>query len=222
MITKTEKWHIEQPNALIGILVISNASNLPDHPKLNSAREDLELELQDLYDSLDRKALKELAVFKAYDDFYRSFKKTYHVQLQLETVVFKKKHIYSPSALVACMFMAELKTGLLTAAHDMGAIEGSLIGDIASGDETYLRLDGSQQQLKSGDLLIKDNKGILSSVIYGPDRRTQINAHTDRALYTTYGPPGITTDQIQNQLKVLEGYVKLFAPHSKCDLLEVV
>ena len=68
---------------------------------------------------MDRKSLRDLPVFAAYDAFYRSFKKTYHVQLQLESVVFKDKTIFSPSALVACMFMAELETGLLTAAHDL-------------------------------------------------------------------------------------------------------
>ena len=222
MIKKSDKWISLYPSAYIGILSISNAANKSDHPEIRSAREDLEKELRDIYSSLDRRSLKEKPVFKAYDDFYRSFKKTYHVQLQLESIVFKSKSIFSPSVLVACMFMAELKTGLLTAAHDMAAIEGSLTGEVAEGDETYTRLDGSQQQLKAGDFFIRDKVGILSSVIYGPDRRTKIEATTDQVLYTTYGPPGIFKEQIQDQLEVLEGYVKLFAPESNREILVII
>jgi DNA/RNA-binding domain of Phe-tRNA-synthetase-like protein len=222
MIKKTARWIHEQPEAKIGILALNNVPNLSNHPNLDLAMKDLEKKLRIQYGALDRKALKEQVVFKAYDDFYRAFKKTYHVQLQFESVVFKGKDIFSPSALVACMFMAELQTGLLTAAHDLTAIEGHLLGDVASGDETYQRLDGSKQQLKAGDLFIKDNQGILSSVIYGPDKRTQIGLNTDQAIYTTYGPPGILVGQIQAQLELLEDYVRIFSPQLKRVILEVI
>lgn len=222
MITKSDRWNSEQPEAFIGILSLSNAPNLPNHPDLDAARNELELELREKYGSLDRQTLREIPVFRAYDAFYRSFKKTYHVQLQLESVVFKGKKIFSPSALVACMFMAELKTGLLTAAHDLVSVEMPLTGEVASGSETYQRLDGSNQQLKDGDLFIKDQQGILSSVIYGPDQRTQIQSDTNQALYTTYGPPGIDREQIQSQLETLKEYVKLFAPQSKLETLQII
>jgi len=161
-------------------------------------------------------------VLSAYDAFYRSFRKTYHVQLQLESVVFKGKSIFSPSALVACMFMVELKTRLLTAAHDISSVDLPLIADMASGEETYQRLDNTEQELKKDDLYIKDQQGILSSVIYGPDKRTRIQPDTSRALYTTYGPPGISKDQIRDQLETLAAYVRLFAPHSVREELLVV
>ena len=222
IINKTDNWQKRMPEASIGILVLKNVPNLSNHPDLESARRDLEIELRERYGSLDRKTLREIPVFSAYDAFYRPFKKTYHVQLQLESVVFKDKNIFSPSTLVACMFMAELETGLLTAAHDLASIELPLSGDVASGIETYQRLDGSQQQLKDGDLFIQDQQGILSSVIYGPDLRTQIQPGTNQALYTTYGPPGIDRHQIQTQIETLEAYVKLFAPQAERETLQVI
>jgi DNA/RNA-binding domain of Phe-tRNA-synthetase-like protein len=112
------------------------------------------------------------------------------------------------------MFMAELKTGLLTAAHDLSAVDLPLTADLGSGNEVYLRLDNTEQQLKKGDLYIKDQKGILSSVIYGPDKRTQVKSGTDQVLYTTYGPPGINMNQIKEQLELLETYLGLFAPQA--------
>ncbi len=222
MINKSETWKLHQPDAYIGILILTNSSNLPSHPALDAERLILENELREKYGSMERKSLRQDPVLAAYDTFYRSFRKTYHVQLQLESVVFKGKSIFSPSALVACMFMAELKTGLLTAAHDLSSVILPLTADVASGNETYQRLDNSEQELKSGDLYIKDQQGILSSVIYGPDNRSQVQPDTDKVLYTTYGPPGISKDQIRIQLEILEGYVRLFSPRSIREELVVV
>lgn len=43
----------------------------------------------------------------------------YPLVLNVETVVLKRKPVFSPSLLVAAMFMAELKKGFLTAGHDL-------------------------------------------------------------------------------------------------------
>jgi DNA/RNA-binding domain of Phe-tRNA-synthetase-like protein len=222
ILQKSETWKKNLPEGLIGLLLISSAPNLPGHPALESALRDLEDKLRERFGSQDRTSLREDPVLGSYDAFYHPFRKTYHVQLQLESVVFKGKNIYSPSALVACMFMAELKTGLLTAAHDFSAVQPPLVADIATGQEIYQRLDNTQQQLKGGDMYIRDQKGILSSVIYGPDRRTQILPETEQALYTTYGPPGISAQQIYTQLEILECYVKMFAPQATRSELIVI
>jgi DNA/RNA-binding domain of Phe-tRNA-synthetase-like protein len=212
MITLSKAWQDNVPECSIGVLCLENCHNQSDHPALAAARADLVQDLVSELGPLDRKSLREMPVYSAYDAFYRRFRKTYHVQLQLESVIHKGKSIFSPSALVSVMFMAELKTGLLTAAHDLDVISGKLTADVASGNETFIRMDGSDQVLKEGDLFIHDEQGVLSSVIYGPDRRTQIRAATSTAVYTTYGPPGISRDQIREQLEILEGYARIFAP----------
>jgi DNA/RNA-binding domain of Phe-tRNA-synthetase-like protein len=210
------------PEAFVGIIAFRNVPNTPDHPVLTRMKDSLEVELRDRFGGMDRKTLREEPVLAAYDAFYRPFRKTYHVQLQLESVVFKNKPIFSPSALVTCMFMAELKTGMLTAAHDLMEVQLPLLADVALGRENYQKLDGSMQELKTGDLYIKDQLGILSSVIYGPDQRSQIQPDTNRALFTTYGPPGINAQQIQNQLEILEDYIRAFAPEAERQELQVV
>ncbi|MCJ7715103.1 MAG: hypothetical protein MUO54_01105 [Anaerolineales bacterium] len=221
LIKVSDAWKKDLPDARVGILVINNAPNTPDHPALQKAKKELEQELRVRFSGFDRKALREEQILGAYDSFYRKFRKSYHVQLQLESVIFKEKAIYSPSALVTCMFMAELNTGLLTAAHDTDRLEFPLLVEIATGNETYQRLDGTEQELKPDDMYIKDQRGILSSVIYGPDQRTQIHSGTVNSLFTTYGPPGISESQIKNQLECLEGYIKLFAPNAIRELLQV-
>lgn len=210
------------PDVSIGILAVRQVMNCPDHPALHEAREELVIDLRNRYSELDRKAIRALPVMAAYDAFYRNFRKTYHVQLQLESIVFKGKPIFSPSALVGAMFMAELKTGLLTAAHDLAVLDLPLSAEIAVGKESYKRLDGTHQELKAGDLYIRDEKGILSSVIYGPDQRTRIQPDTNQAVYTTYGPPGISKKQVLEELEILEGYLRLFAPQLTRDVLMVL
>lgn len=211
----------KMPDVCIGVLAVREAGNCQDHPALQTARQQLENDLRTRYEGLDRKAIRSLPVMAAYDAFYRAFRKTYHVQLQLESILFKGKSILSPSALVGAMFMAEMKTGLLTAAHDLAVLDLPLTADIALGDESYTRLDGTHQELKAGDLYIRDGKGILSSVIYGPDHRTRIQPDTDQAVYTTYGPPGVSREQVGEELETLEGYLRLFAPGLKVELLGV-
>lgn len=208
--------------ASVGLLVLSNAPNQTNHPALDQAKEELEQELKNRYGGLDRKSLREEPTMAAYDAFYRPFRKTYHVQLQLESVVFKDKSIFSPSALVVSMFMSELKTGLLTAGHDHSLLELPLLADVADGGESYQKLDGSHQELKPGDMFIRDQQGILSSVIYGPDKRTQVLSGTSQVAFTTYAPPGVNPGQVQEQLEILEGYVSLFAPEAERELLVVV
>jgi DNA/RNA-binding domain of Phe-tRNA-synthetase-like protein len=222
MITLSDSWKGHKPRAKVGLLYLAGVPNSHSSPDLAAAREELEKELRERYSDLDRSKLRELPVFSAYDSFYRGFRKTYHVQLQLESVIFKGKSIYSPSALVGCMFMAELKTGLLTAGHDHTDLSLPLVADIAAGGESYQRMDGSTQQLKEEDLYVRDRQGILSSVIYGPDQRTQIKQNTRSAVFTTYGPPGISGDMIQEQLEILEGYARLIAPGLTRGLLEVL
>ena len=222
MINLSEFWINSLPGACVGLLAIKNAPNQKDHPDLKVTRKNLENELKSKYRGMDRKSLRETPVFSSYDAVYRPFKKSYHVQLQLESIVFKSKSIFSPSALVASMFMAELKTGLLTAAHDLTALELPLVADVALGNETYQRLDGSDQTLKEGDMYIRDLKGILSSVIYGPDQRTQILPDTNQAVFTTYGPLGISKAQVQEQLEILESFIRLFSPDAERSLLVVL
>ena len=222
MIELSTRWKEVIPETCVGLLAVKNAPNLKDHPDLKSVREELEAQLRYRYSSMDRKSLRDLPVFAAYDAFYRPFKKSYHVQLQLESVVFKEKPIFSPSALVSSMFMAELQTGLLTAAPDLTALAFPLLADVAVGNETYLRLDGSEQMLKEGDMYIRDQEDILSSVIYGPDQRTQICTDTDQAIFTTYGPQGISKIQVQEQLEILESFIKVFSPAAERYLLVVI
>ena len=69
--------------------------------------------------------------------------------------------------------MAEIDSRLLTAGHDLAALEGRLRLDVATGTESYTLLRGTPQAPKAGDMMICDEGGIISSIVYGPDQRTR-------------------------------------------------
>ena len=220
----TEAWRAAFPGAHAGVLVMRNVRNPASHPDLDRCKEALIGDLRSRYGALDRSqllALPALYALQVYDTYYKRFKKTYHVQLQLESIVFKSKSIPSVAALVEAMFMAEIKNMLLTAGHDLESLQMPIRLDVTSGDETYTLMRGQPQQVKPGDMIISDGKGIMSNIIYGPDQRTQIQPATCNVLYTTYAPAGIPEDSLTRHLQDIEGYVRIFSPQARTELLQV-
>ena len=178
-------------------------------------------ELRARYGGLDRSQLLALPNLQVYDAYYKRFKKTYHVQLQLESIVFKGKSIPSVAALVEAMFMAEIKNMLLTAGHDLDSLQMPIRLDVTRGDEVYTLMRGQPQQVKPGDMIISDNLGIMSNIIYGPDQRTQIQPGTRNVIYTTYALAGIRVQTISEHLQDMQGYVRLFAPQASTEMLQI-
>ena len=217
----TQAWKSAFPGAHAGVLVMRAVNNPASHAELERAKEDLMGDLRASYGRLERSQLLALPALQVYDEYYKRFKKTYHVQLQLESIVFKGKSIPSVAALVEAMFMAEIKNMLLTAGHDLDSLESPIRLDVTRGDEIYTLMRGQPQQVKPGDMIISDSKGIMSNIIYGPDQRTQIQAATRNVLYTTYAPPGIAEANISRHLQDIEGYVRMFSAEARTDLLHV-
>ena len=80
---------------------------------------------------------------------------------------------------------------------------------------------GQKNVLKPGDMFIADARGVLSSIVYGSDRRTMITADTTQAIFTTYAPAGIGTEAVHRHLEHIQENVRLFAPQAETVALEV-
>jgi DNA/RNA-binding domain of Phe-tRNA-synthetase-like protein len=221
MFEVTSAWKTAYPQALAGVLVLRAVSNPPHDAALESKKVALEEELRVRYSGQDRTTIARHPVLQAYSDYYRQFKKTYHIQLQLESIVLKGKSIPSVAALVESMFMAEMQDMLLTAGHDLDAVHLPLTLDVATGSEKYTLLRGDEQILKAGDMMISDQKGVISSIVYGPDQRTQITPGTQNVVFTVYAPPGIDEQTVAGHLQHIQENVMLFAPQAQIELLKV-
>ena len=77
-----------------------NASNPAHHAELEKIKSELEEGLRDQFAGQDRAEIASHPVLKVYGEYYKRFKKTYHVQLQLESIVLKGKSIPSVASLV--------------------------------------------------------------------------------------------------------------------------
>ena len=214
-------WKSTFPDADTGILVMRNASNPAHHAELEKRKAELEEQLRVQFAGQDRAVIASHPVLKVYGEYYKRFKKTYHVQLQLESIVLKGKSIPTVASLVECMFMGEMKNFLLTAVHDLDKLQLPLTLDVTKGTESYVVMRGENQIVKAGDMAISDQVGIVSDVIYGPDQRTQISESTRNVVFTVYAPAGIDEQLITQHLKDMRDYVLVVAPQAEVELMKV-
>jgi len=221
MLEITSAWQSTFPEAHAGILVMRNATNPSQHTELEKLKTALEGQLRAQFSAQDRSAMSNHPILQAYNNYYRRFKKSYHVQLQLESIVCKGKSIPSVSALVQAMFMAEMKNMLLTAGHDLDVLQLPLTLDVSSGTERYQVMKGEEQIVKADDMLISDRVGIISNIIYGPDKRTQITADTKNVVFTVYAPAGIDEQAVMSHLQDIQEYVMVASPQAQTELLKV-
>lgn len=219
--TVTEKWKAAYPNASAGVLVMRDVANPKHHVALNERKIQLEASLKEKFKGYDRASLRNHTPLCEYHAHYKRFKKSYHVQLQLESLLFKGKSIPNVAALVEVMFMAELKNLLLTAGHDFDKVQSPVKLDVSTGEERFIGINGREQQLKKRDMFIADEESILSNIIYGPDKRTRITSATKNVLFTVYAPKGIPQDAVMQHLQDMRDDVWLITPDATVDLLAV-
>ncbi len=222
LLSASARWRASFPGAAIGVLAMRGVANPESSPWLDARKTALEAQLRERYGGLSRGQLRSLPVLQAYATYYKRFDKTYHVQLQLESIVLKAKPIPRSAALVEAMFMAEMKNLLLTAGHDRDVLQGPLRVDVATGDESYALLGRGPQILKAGDMFIQDGEGVLSSILYGPGDRSKISLSTTRALFTVYAPAGIGLEPVSEHLGDLRDNVLAVTPQAEVEALEVI
>jgi DNA/RNA-binding domain of Phe-tRNA-synthetase-like protein len=221
MFVVTEDWRTTYPDAHAGFLAMHHVENPSTHPELEEAKRNVENHLRDQFAAQDPHALDTFEPIPAYNAYYKPFNKTYHVQGQLTSIIFKGKSIPSVAALVEAMFIAELKNGLLTAGHDLDRVQLPVTLRVASGSERYTLLRGQEQTVKAGDMLMADQAGVISSILYGPDQRTQISAETKNVLFAVYAPPGIDAKTVLSHLQDIRNLVRLFSPQAAVHEVQV-
>ncbi len=221
MFEVTSAWKSTYPEAHAGILVMRAVANPAHHVALESQKVALEEQLRAQFSGRDRATIANHPALQAYSEYYRRFKKTYHIQLQLESIVLKGKSIPNVAALVEAMFMAEMQDMLLTAGYDLDALHLPLTLDVAAGTERYTLLRGEEQVLKAGDMMISDQDGVIWSILYGPDQRTQITLNTSNVIFTVYAPPGIDEQAVTEHLQHIKENVVVVAPQAQVESLKV-
>lgn len=221
MIEVSATWRSAHPGAKLGVIAMCDVQTPGQTTQLDHKKKSLEADLRDRYQGKDRSAILKVPEMKAYSAYYKRFKKTYHLLLQLESITQKNKPIPKGPALVQVMFMAELNSLLLTAGHDLDQAQGLISLDSSTGEEVYTLLRNEEVTCKSGDMVMSDQQGVFCSVIYGQDSRTRITEDTQSVLYAVYVPPDIEEEVIELHLKDLEQNVNLAFPQAKTTHQEI-
>jgi len=211
-ILATDAWRNAHPGATIGLLELSGVENAHSSSSLDRRKRETEAHLRERYRGFTRQDFLALPVMAAYEQYYKRFNKTYHVQLQVESIVLKGKDLPSVSPLVDANFAAEVETFILTAGHDVAKLRGAISIDVSAKGDQMTLMNGASKEIYAGDMIMVDASGICCSIIYGQDNRSPISAGTSRVLYVSYAPAGVPAELVDLQLRKVEEGVRLFSP----------
>jgi DNA/RNA-binding domain of Phe-tRNA-synthetase-like protein len=204
----TDEWRRTFPGAVIGLLEISGVDNAHPSPGLEERKRETEARLRAACQGFARKDFLSLPVMAAYDRYYGRFRKTYHVLLQLESIVLKGKSLPGVSPLVDSNFVSEVETFVLTAGHDAACLADPVQVDASREGEQIMQMSGTPRTMHAGDMVMRDAHGVSCSIIYGQDDRSPISTGTSRVLYVAYGPPGVPSEAVDLQLRGIEANVR--------------
>jgi len=215
-------WREAHPGASVGLIAMRGVANPASNDKLNDLAAALESDVRSRLETADRETIRALPPLPAYAAYYKRWWQRYHVAMQLESVAQKGKALPRVAALVEAMFIAELRNLLLTAGHDLDALELPVRLTVGSG-ESYLAPNGQETTVKAGDMVVADARGrVLSAIITGPSAVARIGPETTAALFYTYAPPGVDSSLIEAHLDEIERNVTLISPQATVAARKIV
>jgi DNA/RNA-binding domain of Phe-tRNA-synthetase-like protein len=222
-IRATADWRAAHPGAAIGLLEIAGVDNTRSSLALDDRKRETEARLRERYRGFTRQDFLALPVMAAYAKYYKRFGKTYHVLLQLESIVLKGKGLPNVSPLVDANFTAEVETLVLTAGHDVRQLHGEISIDVArEGDQLAPMTGGAPKAIPAGDMIMRDAKGVCCSIIYGQDTRSPISAATSHAVYVAYAPAGAPKETVEAHLRLIEAHARLVSSGAPTEQLRVL
>lgn len=202
---------------MIGLLELAGVENKLLSPQLNQRKRDTEARLRKDCAGFSRQDFLALPVMAAYEQYYKRFNKTYHVQLQVESIVLKGKNLPDVSALVDANFVAEVDTFVLTAGHDVAKLDEPVWIDVSRPGDEITPMNSSTRLIRAGDMVMRDGHGVCCTILYGQDNRSPITAETRHVLYVAYAPPGVPAKAVEAQLWQIEQNIRLFAPQARVE-----
>jgi DNA/RNA-binding domain of Phe-tRNA-synthetase-like protein len=221
-ITATDNWRISHPGAVIGLLELSDVDNTRSSPKLDAHKRETEARLRGHYAGYTRQDFLSLPVMTAYQKYYKRFTKTYHVLLQLESIVLKGKSLPDVSPLVDSNFIAEVDTLVLTAGHDVAKLVSPVVMDVSQKGDQIIRMSGDAKLMEVGDMVMRDATGVVCSIIYGQDNVSPITSATAHVIYVAYAPVGVLPDAVEHHLRMIEENVRVFSPSIRTEQLRLL
>ena len=194
---------IYYPTAIFGSLTINNQRNQKKHPDIEQAKRLIEKKIRETYPPP-----KEDPIIQRYAAYFDRWGKTYPIEFQINSIK-KGRTFPQVSTHVDIMFMAELENRILTSGHDRDTIQGRPVYDLADQGEEYVKINGKKQALHKNDVILKDDDGVLASILFGPSARTSIKMETANPLYFAWCPARIDHETVDEHLSTITKFSKI-------------
>jgi hypothetical protein len=93
--------------------------------------------------------------------------------------------------IVGALMRCEMLSGALMGVHDADALIGGVRLDrIVGGTEHFEGIRGSVE-CREGDIVVRDEEGIVASLFQGPDKRTAVEKRTANVVFPIFDVPGL-------------------------------
>jgi len=186
----------------LGAVVLNKTDNTGSR-KLRAARRTVENHVKKEY-----RRYPTLRTIKAYRKYFGRFDKEFPLEEGLSSVL-DGKGIPTWSPLVDAMLLAELKHTVLMGIMDADKIDGTIVVDEAQEGEEFMKLNGETVYLNQGDVVLRDNKGIVGTYLEGQSDRTKVNRTTKNCLYLGFYVPGVQDSDVKSALKDAVKFARL-------------
>jgi len=98
--------------------------------------------------------------------------------------------------------MAETGHGILMAIQDLGRFDGSWRLDLAQEGEVFEGVSGRELHCKEGEIILRDDSGIVCSLFQGPDSRTRVGEKTKDIVVYVFTAPGISEEPVRQGIEM--------------------
>lgn len=152
-----------------------------------------------------------------YFRYFRKFKKSYPVMMQVESFLLKGRPFPEGSYINAVAFLTELKTHILLGTHDVDRIEGDIVFYNETAKTPFCGMLNPDSHSYPKDITGRDDQGIIISMIAGADARTCIHDDTSHVIYLIFGLPDMPVSMQDAAEQIRTAALKL-APSAQIEI----
>jgi len=98
--------------------------------------------------------------------------------------------------------IAEMCHGILMAIQDLNRFEGEWKLDLSREGEIFQGVSGKTIRCKEGEIILRDEEGIVCSLFQGPDFKTRVEPVSEDIAVYVFTAPGIEEEQVSNGLQI--------------------
>ena len=99
--------------------------------------------------------------------------------------------------------IAEMCHGILMAIQDLDRFRGAWTLDLAREGETFQGVSGKVVLCKDGEIVLRDEGGIVCTLFQGPDAKTKVDSASKNIVIYVFSAPGVEEDPISNGLQLV-------------------